>query len=235
MTQVSSPVTHEAPKIPTATVTPFETKPTPHVEPAGDFNEDPFKNYRYEDPFLISDPFQDEAPTAAPAATKGRAFHEIPMQINLKLVRFVTEMNAEPKAAENFFDKFSFDEAGDPFASEKFATVTNGNDGNNNSDFDPFGAPVAVTNKDATTGFGFEADFTKFDPFNDTGVSTKTNGSSIDAWGSTLDKKNNNNSFGKIQKFSKQEVTKNNKFSADYSDNYEQDMQQALKRSVMDQ
>lgn len=42
------------------------------AEPAGDFNEDPFKNYRYEDPFLISDPFQDEATTAAPAVTKGR-------------------------------------------------------------------------------------------------------------------------------------------------------------------
>lgn len=25
-----------------------------------DFQEDPFKNYRYEDPFLIEDPFKDE-------------------------------------------------------------------------------------------------------------------------------------------------------------------------------
>lgn len=29
-------------------------------ELASDFQEDPFKNYRYEDPFLIEDPFQDE-------------------------------------------------------------------------------------------------------------------------------------------------------------------------------
>lgn len=29
-------------------------------ELAGDFQEDPFKNYRYEDPFLIEDPFKDE-------------------------------------------------------------------------------------------------------------------------------------------------------------------------------
>ena len=27
---------------------------------ATDFQEDPFKNYRYEDPFLIEDPFNDE-------------------------------------------------------------------------------------------------------------------------------------------------------------------------------
>lgn len=27
---------------------------------ATDFKEDPFKNYRYEDPFLIEDPFNDE-------------------------------------------------------------------------------------------------------------------------------------------------------------------------------
>ncbi|CRK98478.1 CLUMA_CG011835, isoform A, partial [Clunio marinus] len=32
---------------------------TPEVV-ASDFKEDPFQNYRYEDPFLISDPFQDE-------------------------------------------------------------------------------------------------------------------------------------------------------------------------------
>lgn len=143
-------------------------------------------------------------------------------------------MNAEPKAAENFFDKFSFDDAADPFANANFPTATNGNDGNNNN-FDPFGAPAAVTNKDATAGFGFEADFTKFDPFNETGATTKTNGSSIDAWGSSMDKRNNNNASGKVQKFSKQEVSKINKFSADYSDNFEQDIQQALKRSVMDQ
>lgn len=35
------------------------------METAKDFNEDPFKNYRYEDPFLISDPFQEEEAPAA--------------------------------------------------------------------------------------------------------------------------------------------------------------------------
>lgn len=31
------------------------------LEQATDFNEDPFKNYRYEDPFLITDPFKAKA------------------------------------------------------------------------------------------------------------------------------------------------------------------------------
>lgn len=34
--------------------------PAATMETAADFSEDPFKNYRYEDPFLISDPFQEE-------------------------------------------------------------------------------------------------------------------------------------------------------------------------------
>lgn len=44
----------EPPNIPTAKVAPMEPA-------ASDFQEDPFKNYRYEDPFMISDPFQEEA------------------------------------------------------------------------------------------------------------------------------------------------------------------------------
>lgn len=51
----------EAPKNP-GTVTPefgMEMKPAA-PETGTDFKEDPFQNYRYEDPFLISDPFQDE-------------------------------------------------------------------------------------------------------------------------------------------------------------------------------
>lgn len=130
-------------------------------------------------------------------------------------------------AATKFFDKFSLDDD-DPFASGNFTTKTNGNDGNNN--FDPFGAPMAAAEKAAPTGFGFEADFSS--AFNDTSLSTKTNGNSV--WGNSLDKKNNNSS-GRVQKFKADEVPKSNKFSADYSDNYEEDMQQALKRSVMDQ
>lgn len=38
--------------------------------PETDFKEDPFQNYRYEDPFLIADPFQDDE--AVTAAAKGK-------------------------------------------------------------------------------------------------------------------------------------------------------------------
>lgn len=67
---MSSVAELEAPKIPIDTVSPPSATFSPPVqpkkdvsmtsEPASDFNEDPFKNYRYEDPFMISDPFQDE-------------------------------------------------------------------------------------------------------------------------------------------------------------------------------
>jgi hypothetical protein len=36
---------------------------------ASDFQEDPFKNYRYEDPFLIEDPFKDQNGNAKVAET----------------------------------------------------------------------------------------------------------------------------------------------------------------------
>lgn len=39
---------------------------TPRVGAAPiDFKDDPFKNYRYEDPFNIKDPFEDEEETPA--------------------------------------------------------------------------------------------------------------------------------------------------------------------------
>lgn len=68
MIQVSS-IVPEIPKLPT-TADASRTLRQEQVEPAADFNEDPFKNYRYEDPFLISDPFQDEE--AKPAVVKGK-------------------------------------------------------------------------------------------------------------------------------------------------------------------
>lgn len=41
-----------------------------------DFKEDPFSNYRYEDPFMIEDPFQDAEPEtqkeSVVAAFKGK-------------------------------------------------------------------------------------------------------------------------------------------------------------------
>jgi hypothetical protein len=68
----------EAPKIPTAAVAPRmePAMPAPAKKGDGDnstdFKEDPFSNYRYEDPFMIEDPFQDEQ--EAPAAVfKGKS------------------------------------------------------------------------------------------------------------------------------------------------------------------
>lgn len=79
----------EAPKIPTANVAPRIEAPkfeAPKMEASktaaeagSDFKEDPFQNYRYEDPFLISDPFQDDEVVVEPpevpkpaAAFKGK-------------------------------------------------------------------------------------------------------------------------------------------------------------------
>lgn len=131
----------------------------------------------------------------------------------------------------NDFDKFAFDDNVDPFASEKFTSKTNGNDGNNN--FDPFGVPTMETGKkndSKINDFGFEGDFANFDSFND-GDTTNGNGKTVDAWGGSLDKVNNNLSKGK--KYKEQEINKVNK--SDYSDNFDQDLEQVLKRSVMEQ
>lgn len=139
-----------------------------------------------------------------------------------------TEPKFETKIADNF-DKF-FDDTSDPFGNEKVPKKTNGNDGNNN--FDPFGAPVTSSSnkKELTTsGFGFEADFANFDSFE----TAATNGNGH-TWGSgSLDKRNNN--FGGKGKNAKdKQVTKISKFAADYTDN-DRDLDEVLKRSVMDQ
>lgn len=55
--QVSA-VAPEPPKVLNPPKAPVKNMNT--SEATGDFNEDPFKNYRYEDPFMIADPFQDE-------------------------------------------------------------------------------------------------------------------------------------------------------------------------------
>jgi hypothetical protein len=69
MIQVSTSIP-ELTSIPTATVAPMSQSKSHSTasEPSSDFNEDPFKNYRYEDPFMISDPFQDEE---TPVVVKG--------------------------------------------------------------------------------------------------------------------------------------------------------------------
>lgn len=75
MIQVSTTPVPELSKIPTASTAPMnqaEKNQSMTSEPSSDFNEDPFKNYRYEDPFMISDPFHDEE---APVDTvKGNDF-----------------------------------------------------------------------------------------------------------------------------------------------------------------
>lgn len=48
---------------------------------ATDFKEDPFKNYRYEDTFLIEDPFQDENANQKASNEIGRlvTFYFVPL------------------------------------------------------------------------------------------------------------------------------------------------------------
>lgn len=146
----------------------------------------------------------------------------------------------------NAFDAFGNTEFGsnsttstfEPFGSSDFS---NNNVKNGNGDaFDPFGLAVTDTkkNKNSTApGFGFEGDFANFDAFNNNGN---------DAWGSTTKVKKSNddgfaswgkkeNSMGRIKKSKEPEVKKIDKFSSDYSDNYESDLNEILKRSMIDQ
>ncbi|KAG5681401.1 hypothetical protein PVAND_010840 [Polypedilum vanderplanki] len=173
-----------------------------------DFNEDPFKNYRYEDPFLIEDPFKDE---------NGNE--------NLKVV--------------NNNDKFeAFFEKDADFFSSKDA-VNNNNKLKTSEKFDPFGLSendLKNSTKTTNQSFGFEADFANFDAFNNNStmsVST-TNGNGFgDAWGG---ESKSSIKSGKIKKYNKDiEPSKVTKFSQDYSDNYEKDLEQVLKRSMIDQ
>lgn len=116
---------------------------------------------------------------------------------------------------KNVFEKFSFDT--DDFTSAK---KTYGSDGNNN--LDPFGP----TKNESVLGF----DFANFDSFNDNGTTNGNTKPTKGAWDGSLDKKNNN-----VRKYSEQEVKKINKFSTDYSENFDTDLQEILKRSVMEQ
>lgn len=234
----------ETAKIPTATVAPLDHSKSTNMnyETASDFKEDPFQNYRYEDPFLISDPFPEEEAAAPVVKVEG----EKDLLSNFQILNFFslkTETKFEQKE-ENLFRKFSFENAVDPFASGSFSTTSNGNnDGNNNYNIDPFGSPINGNKKDTSNGFGFEADFANFDAFDSTGGATKAsygstkNGSfgAFDAWSPSMDKTNNNVGTGKLKKGKQPEVSKINKFSADYSDNFDKDLEQVLKRSVMDQ
>lgn len=56
---------------------------------ASDFQEDPFKNYRYEDPFLIEDPFNDQNGNAKAAAEPGKISQFMPNSLLFyKLIPF---------------------------------------------------------------------------------------------------------------------------------------------------
>jgi len=55
----------------------------------------------------------------------------------------------------------------------------------------------------------------------------------MNAWGGSLDKRNNNNG-SKVIKYKEQEINKISKFSGDYSENFDKDLEEALKRSMME-
>lgn len=120
-------------------------------------------------------------------------------------------------------------------------------------------------NNSSSTGFDFEGDFANFDSFNNNSkfdaFNVTNNGNGDDVWGSTTAmstasktsrvkkyteadvlgwaKKESTMSLtsGKVKKYNESDVKQNkiNKFSEDYSDNYEKDLNEILKRSMADQ
>jgi hypothetical protein len=58
--QVTASIPEIAPKLPAKRNVPKVENVATVATVATDFKEDPFQNYRYEDPFMIADPFQDE-------------------------------------------------------------------------------------------------------------------------------------------------------------------------------
>jgi hypothetical protein len=164
-------------------------------------------------------------------------FSKVNSSIVVKFIKFTLFFQkTEEKVVDLFSNKFGFDDNADPFANGNF-TKTNGNDGNNNGDFDPFGAPPSFDTKKDTSSFGFDESFANFDGFNDSEATNEGAKEKLDAWGtSSLDKTNNNNtSLGKVKKYNDKDVNKLTKFTGDYSDNFEDDLAQVLKRSVVDQ
>lgn len=90
--------------------------------------------------------------------------------------------------------------------------------------------------KDTSGGFGFDADFANFDGFGDKKTTNGTN-SKPDAWGTlSLDKTNNNFTADKGTKFGKSgEASKVTKFNADYSSDFDQDLESVMQRSLFEQ
>lgn len=228
-------MTEEAVKIPTAAVAPRMEAPKVSASESGtDFKEDPFQNYRYEDPFLISDPFIDEEVQKPEPVKKIPAVFKGKLESLLKFLHFISFFFSDDNFADPFNNKFGFGDTADPFSSGNF-TKMNG-DSNNNEKFDPFGVSTDFEAKKDSSGFGFDGNFANFDEFNDSAPANgnKNGSDKFDAWGATsLDITNNNDiSFGRIKKSNEKDSTKFNKFS---SDNFEDDLAQALKRSVVEQ
>ncbi|CAO1410912.1 unnamed protein product [Diamesa tonsa] len=179
------------------------------METAADFSEDPFKNYRYEDPFLISDPFQEEKEKEKADIFNGNNADDL-------FAKF------EEKIQMNSFN-----------VTDTFSNITNDtNNNSSNKDFDPFGGGTdATTKNDAAfgfdTNFSFEANFdddNAFDKMNDN-FSNLNNNDITNSMKTTIKPHANGNEKKKDTQ---------TKFSEDYSANFEMDLKSALERSVID-
>lgn len=94
------------------------------VKQSMDFTEDPFRDYRYEDPFNLEDPFADVADAS-----------ELPMGKNVKKITavdpFSMESSIPPKPTNITFSAFESDD----FFSSKSSSINNSNSNNNNEAF----------------------------------------------------------------------------------------------------
>lgn len=91
--------------------------------------------------------------------------------------------------------------------------------------FDPFGLSVTDFKKSknlSSDDFGFEGDFANFDAFN--------NGN--EAWGESTKNSSTKSILSKDKEIKASKITK---YSSDYSADYETDLSEILKRSMIDQ
>lgn len=100
----------------------------------------------------------------------------------------------------------------------------------NNDNFDPFGSSVTDLKKSknlSSDDFGFDGDFANFDAFNNNDEETPSKSNRSVAWGESA--KNGSN------KIKEDKASKISKYNSDYSENYETDLNEILKRSMIDQ
>lgn len=128
---------------------------------------------------------------------------------------------------EAFFEKH-------PFGQEKHDVIesllTNNETVKNNDNFDPFGLSVTDLKKSknlSSDDFGFDGDFANFDAFNNNDEETPSKSNRSVAWGESA--KNGSN------KIKEDKASKISKYNSDYSENYETDLNEILKRSMIDQ